>query len=68
MEKEKITIENLAGMVQRGFSGIEGRLSKLEEGQNKILQKLEGVDRERIDGINASVKNFENIFAMPAKK
>lgn len=82
-KKKKTTIDDLAAMVQKGFAGVEEnrlkgidtRLDKMEIdiqnlkfGQKQILQKLEGVDKERIDGIDERVKDIEDLFAMPAKK
>jgi len=76
---KKITIADLARMVQGGFSdmkedmdelkgGMNGRMEKLEKSNQQILKRLEGVDKERIDGIETRVKNVEDLFAIPAKK
>lgn len=77
-KKKKITVDGLARMIQGEFSNINKQLEKLDKlevnvnnlkvGQNKILNRLEGVDKERVDGIDTRVKNLEDLFAMPAKK
>jgi hypothetical protein len=75
MENKKLTIDDLARMVQGGFSDMKEDMDEikidihnLKTGQKQILEKLEGVDKERIDGIDERVKNIEDLFAMPAKK
>ena len=47
---KKVTLDNLAGMIKRGFDGvdkrfdgIEKRLANLEEGQEEIKLKLDNV-------------------------
>jgi hypothetical protein len=86
MESEKITIDDLARMVQGGFSDMKENMDNFKDevkkdmdsvksdiqglkiGQKQILQKLEGVDKEKIDGIDERVKDLEDLFAVPAKK
>jgi hypothetical protein len=70
-----LRIENLALIVGRGFEGvdkrfdvIENRICKLENGQEKIFKRLEGVDREVVEDLKTRVQDIENLFAMPQKK
>ena len=72
-ENKKITIDDLAIMVQKGFFGIkedfDNRLGKLEKGQQLILKRLEGVVyRTEFEKLEIRVKELEELFAMPNKK
>lgn len=64
----KKDLEDFKEDIKKDMGGLKGDIQKLKIGQNQILQKLEGVDKERIDGIDERVKNVEDLFAMPAKK
>lgn len=50
MRKRNITIEDLAGMVKRGFDGVDKRLDGVDK-------RFNGVDK-RFDKIENSLKNF----------
>ena len=61
MAKKKITIEDLAGMVKRGFDDVDKRFERVEkemrEGFKLVGERFEQVD-ERFDQID---KRFEQI-------
>ena len=48
--KKNITLDNLAGMVKRGFDGVDKRFDGVDK-------RLDGVDK-RFDKIENTLKNF----------
>ncbi len=48
MAKKKTTIEDLAGMVKRGFGGVDKRFEQVDK-------RFDGVDK-RFDGVDADIK------------
>ena len=60
--------ENRFNGIDARLDNVDSRLNKLEKSQKQILERLEGVDKERVDGIDERVKNIEDLFAVPAKK
>jgi len=65
--KKNITLDNLAGMIKRGFDGVdkrfdkvEARLSNLENGQEEIKLKLDRVAyRFEIEELDRRLKRIE---------
>lgn len=59
MAKQKsITIDDLAGMVQRGFLGIDKRLDGIDGRLDGIDSRLDGIDG-RLDGIDSRLDGIE---------
>jgi len=80
MEKQNITIEDLARMVQKGFNENKDREKDFK---NWTMQRFDGMDkqfqaiRKQLTGIvyryefedlEMRVKELENLFAMDVKK
>lgn len=67
MENENLTLDDLAGMVKKGFDGVderfnsvENKLGKLEENQKVIIAKLENVVyRDEFDELKTRVQELE---------
>lgn len=64
MAKKKVTIEDLAGMTQRGFDGVDKRFgqvdSKIESFRAEVNQRFEHIDA-RFDHIeNLLIRAHEN--------
>lgn len=64
----KATLDDLAGMVKRGFDGVDRRFDKVD-------QRLEGIENfllkkhdEEIEKLKIRVKHIEDLFAMPIRK
>ncbi len=55
--KEKITLETLAGMVAKGFSAQEKKLTdKIDGVESRLTERIDGVESrltERIDGVES---------------
>jgi len=76
MKNKKITIDDLARMVQGGFSdmkeefdGMSDRMDRLEKGQQLTLKRLEGVVyRTEFEKLEIRVAELEGLFAIPTKK
>lgn len=68
-ENKKITIDDLARMVQEGFSEVKEDLDSVKKTNQLILKRLEGVVyRTEFEKLEIRVKELEELFAMPAKK
>lgn len=76
MKKKNITIDDLAGMVQKEFREInqklnrlDGNVSKLDSNDKIILKRLEGVVyRTEFEKLEVRVIELENLLAVNAKK
>jgi archaellum component FlaC len=64
MGKERVTIEDLAGMVQRGFDGVDKRFDVIEHRLDRI-EKLMLVDhKRRIERLEEQVKDLRDLLAV----
>ena len=74
MVKKNVTIDDLAGMVKRGFDGMDKEFKgvnqrfdhvddRLDRIENFILKKHE----REIEGLKFRMKNMEDMLAMPIK-
>lgn len=67
---EKITIEDLAGMIARGFeetakkADMDARFDKVEERLDRIENLLLADHKRRIEKLEAEVKELRNALAM----
>ena len=69
MAKKGITIDDLAGMVQKEFIEINQQLKKLDKNDQVIIKKLEGVVyRNEFEDLRVRVKELENLLAINTRK
>ncbi|PJA02345.1 hypothetical protein COX73_01290 [bacterium (Candidatus Gribaldobacteria) CG_4_10_14_0_2_um_filter_36_18] len=70
MMKKKITIEDLARMVKRGFdetakrNEVNLRFDKIEERLEKIEKLILADHRRRIEKLEVEVKELKNLLAI----
>lgn len=70
-----MTIEDLAGMIKRGFDGVDKRFDENTEQHQKIFDrlgrietKLEGiVYRREFDELKSRIEEIENLLAIKKK-
>lgn len=60
MVKKPVTLEDLAGMVQRGFSEVDGRFDKIEG----RLDKVEGTMEDMLVRMDKFQKGQKQLFAI----
>lgn len=79
MKKKKVTIENLASMVQRGFLDIEEKVATKEQvtmGFDRIDQELKAIRKQlgnvvyrfEFEKLEDRVKDLENLLLAGNKK
>ena len=69
MGKKEITIDDLARMVQKEFTGIQQQLKGLEKNDQAIMKKLDGiVYRHEFEELRLRVKELENLLAVNDRK
>ena len=59
--KKKITIEDLAGMVKRGFDAVDKKFDAVDKRFDKIDTRFEKVDA-RFDDMDARFDRIENLI------
>lgn len=77
MKKKNITIEDLAGMVQKGFNEtakkkeVDRRFNEISKRFNEVDKHLEKIEkllivnhRERIERLEMEVKNLKELLAI----
>jgi len=64
MRKKNITIENLAGMVKKGFDGVDHRFDKVDDRLERIEKLLIADHRQRIDKLEIAVKELKELLAV----
>ena len=68
MADEKITIDDLAGMIKRSFDEVHKKLDKLDENDKIIMTKLEGiVYRKEFEELKLRVETIEEALAIKKK-
>jgi len=68
MADEKITIDDLAGMIKRSFDEVHKKLDKLDENDKIIMTKLEGiVYRKEFEELKSRVEVIEEALAIKKK-
>lgn len=65
---QKVTIDDLAGMVKRGFDGVDRRFDKIDEKLDRIENYLLKKHEMEIEKPKSRVKDLEDLFALPARK
>ena len=83
MKKSKVTTEDLARMVQRGFETVDKKLDSLTEDMRLVKDRLDAIEIELIDikkklenvidryefeNLKERVKNLENRLAVALNK
>ncbi len=69
MKEKNITIEKLAGMIQKEFDSIHQKLGKLDKNDEMILKRLEGVVyRTEFEKLEVRVAELEGLLAIGTKK
>ncbi|MDP2668639.1 MAG: hypothetical protein Q8P07_02280 [bacterium] len=71
----KVTTDELAGMVKRGFDSMDNQFKGVDRRFDKIEDRLESIenlmlkrhDRE-IGDLKLRMQNLEDMLAMPSKK
>lgn len=58
---KKITIEDLAGMVKRGFDDVDHRLDAMDTRFDHIDNRLNGIDH-RLDAMDTRLDRIENLL------
>ena len=64
MNKKKITIENLAGMVQRGFGEMEKRFDAVDDRFDRIEKLILADHKRRIERLEEQVKDLRDLLAI----
>jgi len=70
-QKQNITIDDLAGMVQKGFDGVDKRFDKVDLRFDKVEARLETIEklhivnhRETIEKLETEVKELKELLAV----
>jgi hypothetical protein len=61
---EKTTIDELAGMVQRGFAAVDKRFDAIDTRLDRIENFLLADHKRRIERLEQEVKDLKNALAM----
>lgn len=64
MNKKKITIEHLAGMVQRGFGDMEKRFDAVHDRFDRIEKLILADHKRRIERLEEQVKDLRDLLAI----
>ncbi|MBI2626584.1 MAG: hypothetical protein HYW69_03265 [Candidatus Nealsonbacteria bacterium] len=71
MTKQNVTIDDLAGMVQKGFEGVDLRFDKVDGRLDKIEDRLETIEKlfianhnQRIEKLETEVKELKELLAV----
>jgi hypothetical protein len=64
MKKKKTTIEDLAVMVQKGFTGVDKRFDTIDERLDRIENMLIAEHRRRIEKLENEMRKVREILAV----
>lgn len=64
MENKDITIEDLAGMVKKGFDGVDKRFDRVDNNLERIEKLLIADHRRRIEKLEIAVKQLKELLAV----
>lgn len=64
MAKKHVTIDDLAGMVKRGFDAVDSRFDKVDERFSRIEKLILVSYNRRIERLEEEVRDIKNLFAM----
>ncbi len=65
---EKITMDGLAGMVKRGFDGMDRQFGEVREQLDRIENYILKKHEREIGELKLRMQNLEDMFAVPTKK
>jgi len=72
MAKKKITIDDLAGMVKRGFDETHAYMDKRFDEVDKRFDRIENLilkrHEEEIEHLKVRMRDIEDMLAIPLKK
>ncbi|TSC75569.1 MAG: hypothetical protein G01um101430_411 [Parcubacteria group bacterium Gr01-1014_30] len=69
MANKKVTIEDLARMVKRGFDGVDKRFDRVDKKLERMEKRLEGiVYRTEFEKLEFRVKELEDLLAVGSGK
>ena len=68
MAKKKTTIDDLAGMVKRGFDAVVVRFNEMDKRFDRIENLILKRHEEDIEQLKVRVRYLEDMFAAPLKK
>ncbi len=82
MVKKKITIDDLAGMVKRGFDAVDARFDAVDARFDEVDKRFDEVDKrfdrienlilkrheEEIEQLKVRMRYLEDMLAVPVKK
>lgn len=70
-KKRKVTIEDLAGMVQRGFSGVDKRFDLVDKRFDMVDKRFDKIEKliladhkKRIDRLEREMKEIKELLAV----
>ena len=64
MEDKNITIDDLAGMIKKGFDGVDQRFDKVEDRLERIEKLLIADHQIRIENLEVAVKQLKELLAV----
>lgn len=64
MGKKNITIDDLAGMVKKGFDGVDQRFNKVDNSLERIEKFIIAEHRRRIEKLETEVKELKELLAV----
>jgi archaellum component FlaC len=64
MNKREITIEHLAGMVQRGFGEMEKRFDAVDDRFDRIEKRILADHKRRSERLEEQVKDLRDLLAV----
>ena len=75
MAKKKVTIDDLAGMVKRGFDAVDARFDAVDARFDKIEERLDRIENlilkrheGEIEQLKVRMRYLEDMLAVPVKK
>lgn len=64
MVKKHVTIDDLAGMVKRGFDAVDLRFDKVDERFSRIEKLILVSYNRRIERLEEEVRDIKNLFVI----
>lgn len=65
---KKITIDSLAGMIGKGFAGVDKKFEEMNKGMNKRFDRIENIlikqQNERIEKLETRMHKLEEALAI----
>ena len=64
MVKKHISIDDLAGMVLKGFEGVDKRFDIMDQRFDKIEKLILADHKRRIERLESEMKDLKDLFAI----